>query len=54
MSHVHGSNALRQRSFFQKGIDGFLMQVKFEELLQFREISDPRKKSAGFLNVYAA
>ena len=37
MSHVYGSNALRRRRLFQKGIDGFLMQIVFEEILQFRE-----------------
>ena len=37
MSHVHGSNALRRRSLFQKGVDSFLMQAGFEEILQFRE-----------------
>ena len=37
ISHVHGSNGVWCRGFFQKGIDRALMQAGFEEVLEFGE-----------------
>ena len=37
MSHMHGSNGLRCRSLLQEGIDRFLMQTGFKEVLELRK-----------------
>ena len=37
MSHVHRADCFRRRSFFQQGVDSFLMKPWFEEVLKLRE-----------------